>query len=99
MPRVSMDITLEAEYRGAHWACFVPELGFTVYGETRADAEHEVNHALEALLGSFHGDLDGIAGYLTRYDVLYSIHHGAESEPAQAGGATRRVQIEVPVAA
>ena len=94
-----MNITLEAEHRGDHWACFVPELGFTVYGETRADAEYEVNHALEALLGSFHGDLDGIARYLTRYNVSYSVHHDTEIEPAKPGSVTRRVQIEVPIAA
>ena len=99
MPKVLMNITLEAEDRGDHWACFVPELGFTVYGRTHDDAEHEVNQALAALLGSFHGDLNGIARYLTRYNVLYSIHHEVEPEPASSGIVTRQVQIEVPIAA
>ena len=99
MPKVSMNVTLQSECRGDHWACFVPELGFTVYGETRAEAEHEVNHALEALLGSFRGDLDGITRYLTRYEVEHSVQDDSGSEATESAIATRRVQIEVPVAA
>ena len=94
-----MNITLEAEHRNDHWACRVPELGFTVYGETRAAAEHEVNHALAALLGSFHGDLDGITRYLTRYEVEHSIHDDSVTEVGESAIATRQVQIEVPIAA
>ena len=99
MPKVSMNITLQSECRGDHWACRVPELGFTVYGETRADAEHEVNHALTALLGSFHGDLDRITRYLTRYDVAHSIHNDTGSETTGSATVTSQVQIEVPIAA
>ena len=99
MPTVSMNITLQSESRNDHWACRVPELGFTVYGKTRADAEHEVNHALEALLGSFHGDLDGITRYLTRYEVAHNIDADPDSEIGDSGGPTRRVRVEVPIAA
>ena len=99
MPKVSMNVTFQSECRGDHWACRVPELGFTVYGKTRADAEHEVNHALAALLGSFHGDLDGITRYLTRYDVAHSIQDDTGSEASESGTITRQVQIEVPIAA
>ena len=98
MPKVSMNVTLQSECRGDHWACRVPELGFTVYGKTRAEAEHEVNHALKALLHSFHSDLDRIARYLTRYDVAHSIHEDAGPEITESATATRRFQIEVPVA-
>lgn len=99
MPIVSMNVTLQSECRGDHWACRVPELGFTVYGETRADAEHEVNHALGALLGSFHGDLDGITRYLTRYDVVHGIHDDTWSETTESATTTSQVQFEVPIAA
>ena len=98
MPKVLMSITLETENRDDHWACFVPELGFTVYGETRIAAEHEVNHALEALLGSFYGDLDAIARYLERYDVAHSIQDDPELDQGNPSIATRQVQIEVPIA-
>ena len=99
MPEVSMNITLQSEYRGDHWACRSPQLGFTVYGKTRADAEHEVNHAVGALLHSFHGDLDGIIRYLTRYEVDHSIDADPGSKVTDSDGQTRLVRIEVPIAA
>ena len=93
MPTVSMNVTLEAASRGDHWACFVPELGFTVYGETRADAEHEVNHALEALLGSFHGDLDAIERFLQKREVqYYDIHPDLPDGRKELPPAQQKVQ-------
>ncbi len=99
MPRISMNITMQTESRGDHWACHVPELGFTVYGKKRADAEHEVNHALAALLGSFHGDLNSINRYLTRYQVVYSVDSDAASDIAEPAKGTRQVHVEVPTEA
>ena len=99
MSKVSMNITMDSECRGDHWACRVPELGLTVYGKTRAHAEHEVNHALAALLGSFHGDLNGITRYLTRYEVAHSIDSDAALDTSGQSNATRQVRVEVPIAA
>ena len=89
---------MQSENRGDHWACFVPELGFTVYGATRPDAEHEVSHALVALVGSFHGDLDGITSYLARYGVVYGIDSDASSNADHLTNVTRQVRIEAPIA-
>ena len=73
MAKVSMHITVEAEPRKDHWACFVPEFGFTVYGETRESARREVDVALQVLLDSFRNDMAAIRRFLDGRDVKYSI--------------------------
>ena len=62
MDRVDMHITVQTEQREDHWACYVPEFGFTVYGESRADANRQVDSALATLLGSFEKDFEAIRG-------------------------------------
>ena len=78
MAKISMHITVEAEPRYDHWACFVPEFGFTVYGETQDDARQAVNVALQVLMDSFHEDLQAIARFLEKRNVRYSIQHNIE---------------------
>ena len=75
MAKISMHIMVETEERPDRWACRSPEFGFTVYGKSREEARAEVPKALAALLGSFHGDLEGIERFLKKrkvrnYDVL-----------------------------
>ncbi len=80
MAKISMHITVETEERTDRWACSVPEFGFTVYGETRAEAREEVNNALNALMASFYGDLDGIAGFLEHRGVKHVIQRDSEPD-------------------
>ena len=80
MARVNMHITTETRNRGDCWTCHVPEFGFTVYGESRDAARHEVNNALDALLGSFYGDLEAIEQFLNQRNVRYVIHPDAEPD-------------------
>ena len=71
MTKVYVQISVETEERADRWACWCPEFGFFVYGATREAARQEVNKALTALLGSFHGDLDAIEQFLKKRDVRY----------------------------
>ena len=80
MAKVSMHITTETQDRGDCWTCHVPEFGFTVYGASRDAARGEVNNALDALMGSFYGDLDAIERYLHQRKVGYIIHPDAEPD-------------------
>ena len=80
MAKISMHITVEAEPRRDHWACFVPEFGFTVYGETQDGARREVNVALQVLMDSFHEDLEAIERFLEKRNVSYSIQHNIEPD-------------------
>lgn len=80
MAKISMHITVEAEPRQDHWACFVPEFGFTVYGETQDDARQEVNVALQVLMDSFHEDLEAVERFLEKRNVSYSIQHNVEPD-------------------
>ena len=84
MAKVSMHITVEAEPRKDHWACFVPEFGFTVYGETRESARQEVDVALQVLLDSFRQDMDAIRRFLDSRDVRYSIEDDATETAPQS---------------
>lgn len=71
MARVLLRIAVLTENRSDHWACRSPEFGFTVYGATRESAKSEVNKALTALLGSFHGDLEGIERFVKKRGVKH----------------------------
>ena len=71
MVKVLLQIAVLTENRSDHWACRSPEFGFTVYGATRESAKSEVNKALTALLGSFHGDLEGIERFLQKRGVKH----------------------------
>lgn len=71
MAKVLLQISVLTESRSDHWACRSPEFGFTVYGATRESAKSEVNKALTALLGSFHGDLEGIERFVKRRGVKH----------------------------
>ncbi len=80
MAKVSMHITVETEYRGDCWTCYVPEFGFTVYGESPEAARLEVDNALAALVGSFFQDLEAIERFLEGRNVKYSIQTDSETD-------------------
>ncbi len=80
MAKISMQITVETEFRGDHWACYVPEFGAIVYGETSETARREVNVALQVLLDSFHRDLEAIERFLVGRNVKYNIQHDTDIE-------------------
>ena len=87
MAKISMHITVETEERSDRWACRSPDFGFTVYGATREEARKEVNNAVSALLGSFHGDLAGIRRFLEKRQVLnYNILLDDQSMTAHETG-------------
>ena len=97
MDRVDMHITVQTEQREDHWACYVPEFGFTVYGESRADANQQVDSALAALLSSFNQDIEAISKFLESRNVNHSIQNDASSHVQAPVIEARRV--EVPIAA
>ena len=71
MAKVLLQIAVLTQNRTDHWACRSLEFGFTVYGTTRESAKSEINKALTALLGSFHGDLEGIKRFLQKRGVKH----------------------------
>lgn len=75
MVKVYLRLAIEIEERKDRWVCRSPQLAFTVYGKTRAAAEQEVPHALNAMIGSFREDLAAIAQYLERRNVDYDIQY------------------------
>ena len=75
MTKVYLRLAVETEERPERWVCRSPQLGFTVYGATRAAAEQEVHHALNALIGSFRADLAAIAQYLEHRNVEHHIQY------------------------
>ena len=82
MVKAYVQITIETEERADRWACRSPELGFVVYGKTREAARGEVNKALNALLSSFHGDIEAIERFLKKREVpYYNIQRGHRNEP------------------
>ena len=82
MIKVYVQITVETEERADRWACRSPEFGFIVYGKTREAARGEVNKALNALLSSFHGDIEAIDRFLKQRQVpYYDIQRGHRNEP------------------
>lgn len=96
MAKVSVQITVETEERSDRWACRSPEFGFTVYGETRQAARLEVNKALTALLGSFHGDMEAIGRFLAKRQVRYCSNQGDEQNTTcQTRFATSPAQEDV----
>ena len=80
MAKISMHITVETEFRGDHWVCYVPEFGALVYGETSEAARQEVNVALQVLLDSFYQDLEAIEQFLASRSVRYSIQNDTDIE-------------------
>ena len=97
--KVSMHITVAAEPRKDHWACFVPEFGFTVYGETRESARQEVDVALQVLLDSFRNDMDAIRRFLDSREVRYSIEGEGARETATQSVVVEMSHAEVFIAA
>lgn len=91
MAKVYLRLAVETEERQERWVCRSPQLAFTVYGATRAAAEQEVHHALNALIGSFDKDLDAIGQYLESRKVEYRIQNddaaAAFAEPVRYDGA------------
>lgn len=98
MARVSMHITVEAEHRRDHWACYVPEFGFTVYGETREAARVEVDVALQVLVDSFRNDTDAVRQFLDNRNVRYSIQEDS-AEPTPDAVVVEMSHAEVFIAA
>ena len=93
MAKISMRVTVETEERSDRWACRSPEFGFTVYGETRQAARLEVNKALTALLGSFHGDMEAIGRFLEKRQVRYYSNQGdGQNATCQTGFAALPTQ-------
>ena len=88
MAKVYLRLAVTTEERHDRWVCRSPQLGFTVYGATRSAAENEVNHALNALIGSFRQDTDAIKQYLESRQVDYRIQDdaAAPAEPPFADG-------------
>ena len=96
MAKISMHITVETEERSDRWACRSPEFGFTVYGETRQAARLEVNKALTALLGSFHGDMEAIGRFLQKRQVRYYSNPGdGQNTTCQTGFAALPPQEDI----
>ncbi len=96
MAKISMHITVETEKRSDRWACRSPQFGFTVYGETRQAARLEVNKALTALLGSFHGNMEAIGRFLEKRQVRYYSNQGdGQNTTCQTGFATLPLQEDI----
>lgn len=94
MAKVYLRLAVETAERHDRWVCHSPQLGFTVYGGTRAEAENEVNHALSALIGSFYQDLDAIEQYLEGRQVEYRIQYD-DAAPAAMPFADGLTQYDV----
>ena len=96
MAKISMRVTVETEERSDRWACRSPEFGFTVYGQTRQAARLEVNKALTALLGGFHGDMEAIGRFLEKRQVRYYSNQGnGQNTTCQSRFATSPPQEDV----
>ncbi len=80
MAKVSMHITVETGDRGDCWTCYVPEFGFTVYGESPDAARSEVDNALTALIGSFFQDREAIQRFLESRNVKYSVQSDSDAD-------------------
>ena len=95
MAKIYLRLAVETEERSDRWVCHSPQLAFTVYGKTRSAAENEVNHALNALIGSFRQDTDAIKQYLESRQVEYRIQDGDAPAPAETPFADGLMQYDV----
>lgn len=95
MAKVYLRLAVETAERHDRWVCHSPQLGFTVYGGTRTEAESEVNNALSALIGSFYQDLDAIEQYLESRKVEYRIQYDDAAAPAERPFADGLIQYDV----
>ena len=97
MARVDMHITVQTEQREDRWACYVPEFGFTAYGESRKDANQEVDNALAALVGSFNNDQRAIRRFLESRNVNHCIQRDADVHVQAPVIESRRVEVPITV--
>lgn len=95
MARVDMHITVQTEQREDRWACYVPEFGFTVYGESREVAKREVDNALATLVGSFDNDLQAISRFLEGRNVNHSIQRDVDVHSQAPVIESRRVEVRI----